>query len=163
MLTVRNYKELTVEIPFVGTGTLLPINQLPENMRCYKNILLTANTSGLKELPRLLTVYKTNEIFRAVALRLATEGVRETESVTVILSGLHRAYTHIDVTKKEQDMSLCLTSLELFFWQNAKLSDNGALIKGPVVMQTNEIAAGSFIHIPEGDSIYCLFLERKVR
>ncbi len=163
MLTVRNYKELTVEIPYIGTGTLLPINQLPENMRCYKKILLTANTSGLKELPRLLTVYKTNEIFRAVALRLATEGVRETESVTVILSGLHRAYTHIDVTKKEQDMSLCLTSLELFFWQNAKLSPEGKLVQGPVVMQINEISASSCIDILEGDSVYCLFLERKVR
>ena len=161
MLTARNYKELTVEIPYIGTGTLLPINQLPENMRRYNNILLTAITGGLTELPRLLTVYKTHEIFRAVALKLATEGVRENESVTVILSGLHRAYTHIDVNEKDQNMSMCLTSLELFFWQNAKLSPSGKLIQGPIVMQTNEIAASSFIHIPEGDSVYCLFLESK--
>lgn len=163
MLTVRNYKELTVEIPYIGTGTLLPINQLPENMRCYKNILLTANAGGLTELPRLLTVNKTHEIFRAVALRLATEGVGETESVTVILSGLHTAYTYIDVTEKDQEMTMCLTALELFFWQNAILSPSGKLIQGRVVMETNEIASSSFIHIPEGDSVYCLFLEQKVR
>lgn len=163
MMELSTFKEIAVEIPHIGACILLPVNQLPENIRYYKKILLTANTGGFTELPRMLSVNAIHRIFKAVTLKLAEEGVKETESVTVILSGLHTAYTYIDATEKDQEMTMCLTALKLFFWQNAKLSPSGKLIQGRVVMQTNEITSSSFIDIPEGDSVYCLFLEQKVR
>lgn len=148
---------LTVMIEPHGECTLLPLSSLPENVRRYEKMVKTAKELDLEEFGDL-TRSDIQDIFKALAFRLSERGVEKTEGVSVMISGSHEAYPRVDVTNKDQQKELCVTAMQFFFWNEARLSDKNELIGGPVDMQLDEIPINEFIPIMGDDSTYCLFV-----
>lgn len=157
MLTTKNLEPLTLIIPLLGECTLLPLGILPENLRRYEKMVTTAKGLELKEFENL-SEDEIQEIFRALSFRIAERGVETTESVSVLLSGTHKAYPRIDLTDRNQQKEICVKAMQFFFWNDATLSPQGKLTGGPVDMQIDEIPVDEFLPIMDNDSTYCLFL-----
>jgi hypothetical protein len=157
MLTNKQSESLTVVIPNFGECTLLSIDTLPEKYRKYEKMVVNAEVLGMKEFQDL-SRNDMQEIFKALAFRLSERGVETTEGISVILSGAHDAYPRIDITDKNQKMEKCVTAIQFFFWNEARLSDKNELIGGPVDKQLDEIPVDEFIPVMEGDSTYFLFI-----
>lgn len=150
-------KMLTVHIPFFGDFTLLPADVLPDELRTYEKILITAKGLDFKEF-KDLSRREVQEIFKALSFRMLERGVKMEECVSVILSGAHDAYSRIHFTVKDQKPEKCVTSIQFFFWEDTKLSEKGKPIGGPADMQLDEIPVDEKIFTSTGETSYCLFL-----
>ena len=156
MSAAKQSEILTITIPSLGECTLLPVDTLPEAFRTYEKLHTTAKELDLKEFDNL-SRFEINSILKVLASKISERGVKTTESVSVLISGSHDAYSLIDIGDEHQKMSTCVLSIDFFFWQEAELSDTGVLIGGPVDFQCNEIPIDQYIPILDGDSVYCLF------
>ncbi|MBP6948894.1 MAG: hypothetical protein KBC41_00185 [Candidatus Pacebacteria bacterium] len=157
MLTSKKTESLTLHIPTFGECTLLSFDVLPDTFRIYTKLLITAKELDLCEFPELSRV-QIQEIFKALAHRISGRGVATTEGVSVLISGMHLSFPSIDITNKNQEPEECITSMEFFFWEHAKLTKSGDLRGGPVDMQLDEISIYEYIPIMGEDSAYCLFI-----
>lgn len=156
MSTIQQPQSLIVTIPFLGECTLLPVDILPHALRTYEKIHTTARELDLKEFDEL-SKPELQEIFKALAFKISERGVETTESVTVMISGTYDAYPLIDIGDKNQKMKKCVLSMDFFFWQEARLSDAGVLIGGPVDRDYTDVPIDEYIPTLDGDSTYCLF------
>lgn len=157
MLTGKKTESLTLDIPSFGACTLLSFDSLPDTFRRYTKLCITAKELDLSEFPELSRL-DLQEIFKALAHRISAKGVETTEGVSVLLSGIHKSFPSIDITNKNQSPEECVTSMEFFFWEHAKLTDKGDLRGGPVDMQLDEISIHEYIPVMGNDSAYCLFI-----
>jgi hypothetical protein len=110
----QKVKAEVLTIPPLGECTLLPLNDFPETLCTYENILITAKELELNELPSL-SHSEIQDIFKAVAQKLAPIHVGIHIGMSIWISGSHLSYPVIDSGDMNQCKEKCISSLELFY------------------------------------------------
>ena len=137
----------TVTVATFGECTLLPLDSLPEKLRTYEKLLLTAHELELKELPQL-THSELQETFKALVHKLAPLHTGITTGVSVWISGTHLSYPFIDTENMNQEKEMCISVMELFFLDHTR----------PMDMYLAEILVHEEREIEGDDVVYCLFV-----
>lgn len=142
----KTQTETLVIQPF-GECTLLPLDGMPEKIRTYEKVKVTAMELDLGELPALSHI-QTQEIFKALVHKLSRLHTGIATGVSVWISGVHESYPFIDTDNKEQEPEECISVFELFFLDATR----------PMDMYIAEISTDEPRAIEGDDVVYCLFL-----
>lgn len=145
-----------VIIPSFGECTLLALNVLPERLRNYRELNKTAKGLSLEEFPELRH-HNLQEIFKTIVTHFSENNIDITTGITIWISGIHQAYSLINLSQKDQKTEECVTVMEIFICEKIKTDRQGKLT-GYVYMTLEEMPVILPKNIEGDDDIFCLFV-----
>lgn len=155
-MITQQVNPITLTIPSFGDCTLFPLSFLPASRRTYQNLLELSVLFDLTELPEI-SRNNIQEIFKAIAHKLSENELKITTGITIWISGVHDAYSLLNIADKDQDPEKCITFMDIFLWDEITVTKKG-VSGGTIDMTLEEMKVGEQWELEGDDLVYCLFM-----